>query len=488
MLITARSRTGTSRIAASMGHATSSDLVTWQVQPALSQPGSGFMHLEVFQYLEVEGTGHIVLLLRYRAVDRTPCRQRGGIWTFPVANFPGPVDPSTARLLVGEELYAGRVALTEAAGRCSWPSTMPVPAASSAGASAIRCRCAWAPMVTSPWSPRHEHRIQGTVAPGFEPVSRRLRRCVRRHPTMAQRSISAARGNRLSISGARRRRRATGRRWTADTPSVVFSLHQGPDVDPGSPSGAEGRLAYHVPASRYWPEYAAEGKSESTVADLLSHRAGLTGPRQDLTFEDLLDWDRHGRHAGPRQYPLWCPGTAYAYHAITHGWLVGELVRRVTGLSPGQYFRTLVTEPLGVDAWIGLPVRAGRPAHLQVAPSITALSGRRGRKTRSELALPRHDHGRRAAGRPGDARWRLHQHPRLQAAEIPGAGGIATARALATIWSATTSPPPMACGCSSPTSVALATQTQSAGAPFFAADPPFSRWGMGFQLDSEARR
>lgn len=114
MLITARSRTGAEPDRGVVAHATSSDLSTWQVQPALSQPGTGFMHLEVFQYLEVEGTGHLVFCCDAGRLTGRLAGQRGGIWTFPVENFPGPVDPTKARLLVTDELYAGRVAFDRA--------------------------------------------------------------------------------------------------------------------------------------------------------------------------------------------------------------------------------------------------------------------------------------------------------------------------------------------------------------------------------------
>lgn len=328
--------------------------------------------------------------------------------------------------------------------------------------------------------------IEGTIAPGFEAVGAAFAAAFEGHSTMGAGLHIRLEGEPVVDLWGGVADERNGRRWTADTPSVVFSCTKGLMSILAARLVQEGRLAYQLPASRYWPEFAAEGKSEATVTDLLSHRAGLSGPRQDLSFEDLLDWDRMvGILAN--QYPLWCPGTAYAYHAITHGWLVGELVRRVTGQSPGHYFRSLITEPLGVEAWVGLPAsEAERPAHLQVAPSITALWA-------DEAKKPGPNWPYRAMTMGGALPADLvtsdggFNDPRLQAAEVPGAGGIATARALGTIWSATVTPTE-GVRLLEPEVVSMATRTQSAGAPYFTAEPPFSRWGMGFQLDSEARR
>src|SRR5690606_31309091 len=105
-------------------------------------------------------------------------------------------------------------------------------------------------------------------------------------------------------------------------------------------------LDYDAPVTRYWPEFAQAGKAGITVGQALAHQAGLSAPREDLTEDDIVDWDRMVS-ALAAQEPLWPIGTGYAYHALTHGWLTGELVRRVTGKSAGAYFRELVTDPLG---------------------------------------------------------------------------------------------------------------------------------------------
>lgn len=110
MLITARSRTGTEPDRGVMAHATSPDLFNWTVEPALSQPGSGFAHLEVFQVVEVEGRKHIVFCCDSVKLAGARAGALGGVWTQPLDRFPAEVDFSAARLLVDERLYAGRIA------------------------------------------------------------------------------------------------------------------------------------------------------------------------------------------------------------------------------------------------------------------------------------------------------------------------------------------------------------------------------------------
>ena len=176
----------------------------------------------------------------------------------------------------------------------------------------------------------------------------------------------------------------TGRRWEEDA------------VDPRSspPPRAPPRCAptdwprtagstSRPPVVDYWPEFAAAGKEAMPVSYLLSHQAGLAWIDGTMTLDEALAWDPVvERLAG--EAPKWEPGTAHGYHATTYGWLVGEVVHRITGQSLGTYFRDEVAAPLGLDFWIGLPEaeeprvgslisfdlptegpgpRAGRPVH-----------------------------------------------------------------------------------------------------------------------------
>lgn len=109
MLVTARGTSGTEPDRGVMAHATSPDLETWTVQPPLSEPGSGFAHLEVFQVVNVGGQNHLVFCCDTAKLTGDRAGQTGGIWSLPVGRMPGQVDFTQARLLVDERLYAGRV-------------------------------------------------------------------------------------------------------------------------------------------------------------------------------------------------------------------------------------------------------------------------------------------------------------------------------------------------------------------------------------------
>ena len=172
-----------------------------------------------------------------------------------------------------------------------------------------------------------------------------------------------------------------GRAWEQDTPSVVFSCTKGLMSILVAHLVEQGRLDYAGPVARYWPEFAAAGKAGITVGQAMAHQAGLSAPRQTLTEDDIVNWDRVVSVLAAQE-PLWPIGSGYAYHALTHGWIAGELVRRVTGMPPGAYFADLVSGPLAVDAWIGLPdALADRPAHLQVSAPLSALWAEETKKT-----------------------------------------------------------------------------------------------------------
>ena len=115
-----------------------------------------------------------------------------------------------------------------------------------------------------------------------------------------------------------------------------------------------GLIDFAAPVAKYWPEFAAGGKSRVTVAQIMSHSSGLSGWREPVTKQDLYDWHPAVEKLAAQE-PFWEPGTASGYHAVTMGFLVGEVVRRVTGKSLGTVFREEIAEPLGADFHIGLP-------------------------------------------------------------------------------------------------------------------------------------
>lgn len=142
--------------------------------------------------------------------------------------------------------------------------------------------------------------------------------------------------------------------WQRDTLVNVYSTTKGIASVAIAKLFDEGKLDYDEKVVTYWPEFGAAGKQDVTVAQLLSHKAGLCGVETKLAVEDLYDWDKMVNLLAA-QKPLWPLGEGAGYHAVTWGYLPGELVRRITGQTLGQYLREKVTGPLDADFFIGLP-------------------------------------------------------------------------------------------------------------------------------------
>jgi CubicO group peptidase (beta-lactamase class C family) len=182
-----------------------------------------------------------------------------------------------------------------------------------------------------------------------------------------------------------------------------------------------GELDFDAPVARYWPEFAARGKQEVTVAHLMSHSAGLCGWRAPMTRDDLYDWEKATALLAAQE-PYWKPGTRSGYHAMTQGYLVGEVVRRITGRSLGTVFREEIAEPLGADFHIGLPAsQDARVAELIAPADPPPMSGGDGAELQANMAAnPELD-----VDVTRTRAWR--------GAELPAVGGIGNARAVAEI-------------------------------------------------------
>ena len=144
------------------------------------------------------------------------------------------------------------------------------------------------------------------------------------------------------------------RPWMRDTIACVYSTTKTMTALTALLLADRGELDFAAPVARYWPKFAANGKSQVTVAQLMSHSSGLSGWRPAVRGEDFYDWERV-TSALAAQAPLWPPGTASGYHVYTYGFLIGEVVRRITGKTLGTFFREEIAQPLGADFWIGLP-------------------------------------------------------------------------------------------------------------------------------------
>ncbi|MFD8418455.1 serine hydrolase domain-containing protein [Streptomyces sp. NPDC059466] len=216
------------------------------------------------------------------------------------------------------------------------------------------------------------------------------------------------------------------RPWERETLVNVWSTSKGPTALCAHILADRGLLDFDAPVATYWPEFAAAGKEAVLVRHLLSHRAGLAGLREPHTFEQLCDWDLTvGRLAA--QEPWWEPGTRSGYHALTFGHLVGEVVRRVSGLLPGAFLEREVTGPLGIDFTVGLPEKeAGRVAELVHPPAASSSEQAAVFAQLAPAAVAALTNPLVGATEANTPRWR--------AAEIPAANGHGTARAIAALY------------------------------------------------------
>jgi len=147
---------------------------------------------------------------------------------------------------------------------------------------------------------------------------------------------------------------AKTRPWERDTLVNVYSVTKTMTALTALLLADRGELDFSAPVAKYWPEFAANGKTRITVAQLMSHTSGLSGWRPACSGEDFYDWHKVTSMLAA-QAPLWEPGTASGYHVYTFGFLIGEVVRRITGRSLGTVFREEIAQPLDADFWIGLP-------------------------------------------------------------------------------------------------------------------------------------
>jgi CubicO group peptidase (beta-lactamase class C family) len=219
------------------------------------------------------------------------------------------------------------------------------------------------------------------------------------------------------------------RPWTQDTVANVFSCTKGLMATVVNQLIGEGAVDPDAPLARYWPEFAANGKAGITVRQVLSHQAGLAAIEGTFTLDEALSWTPVV-DALAAQAPNWEPGTRHGYHMRSFGWLTGELVRRVTGLTPDQAWRQRVADPLGLSAWIGMPVEDQDRCARLLPPTGESLDI-------DALLGPDSLTARVFAGPSGlfhyDDMWNTAQ---LRGAVLPSSSGIADARSLARVYAA----------------------------------------------------
>ena len=257
------------------------------------------------------------------------------------------------------------------------------------------------------------------------------------------------------------------RPWVADTITNVWSTTKTMTNLCALVLVERGELDVFAPVSRYWPEFAANGKEKVEVRHILSHTSGVSAWEQPVQIEDLYDWEKSTSRLAA-QAPWWEPGTASGYHAINQGHLVGEVVRRITGRSLGTFFAEEVARPLGADFQIGLPAKDDHrvsnvipppPLPFEIDPASIAF--------------------RTLTGPPVDANWANTEAWRR--AEIGAANGHGNARSVARVQSV------VACGGEvdgvrllSPKTIDLIFAEQSNGIDLVLGVP--LRFGIGYGL------
>lgn len=229
------------------------------------------------------------------------------------------------------------------------------------------------------------------------------------------------------------------RPYDGDTLGVLMSCTKAATAIVVHRLAERGVLDLDAPVARWWPAFAANGKAAITVAQLLAHSAGLMGhePARGMDGASSLDWDR-STQALAAMRPLWPPGSAYLYHFITYGFLLGEVVRRAAGRTVGQLFAEEIAGPLGLEMWIGLPAaqQARVAPHL---PAPTRLSAEGWRAMCKAMGVDPDERLMRAIGETFQATEELIDllnTPAGRAAEVPAANAVGNARSLARMYAA----------------------------------------------------
>ena len=277
----------------------------------------------------------------------------------------------------------------------------------------------------------------------------------------------------------------SGHAWEHDTAAVIFSCTKGLLAVCAYLLVQDGRLDLDAPIATYWPAFANRGKDAITLRDAMSHRSGLAALDADLTREDVLAWDPVIR-AIEDQAPHHKAQAGHLYHAMTYGWIVGEVIRRVSGSMPGQFFAKALGEPLGLRTWIGVPPAAKASIAWMEVPlpdEDSAAAREASRLAAADPIVTRSLTMGGAFGFPVESGVVSFNDLAIQAAEVPGANGVSTAESLARFYAAcvgSASTRPLL----APASIADALTVRSSGQQLSGLPDDGARWGTGFQLSS----
>jgi CubicO group peptidase (beta-lactamase class C family) len=333
----------------------------------------------------------------------------------------------------------------------------------------------------------HGVRVQGTFAGGFGQVVEAFVANFEQGEEVGAACAVYRNGHLVvDVFGGLRDRR-TRAPWAADTRSVVFSASKGLLGICVALLVDRGEVDLDAPVGRYWPEFSAAGKGAITVRMALNHTAGLPYVESSLTRAEVLDW-HPVLHALANQRSLWPAGESVQYHALTIGWLGGEILRRVSGLRPREFLEREVCLPLGLQVSFGI-TRGDDPADLaRVEPprpetDETAIALRAAIAGDPDALRPATMGG--ALPFPGFGGDDTYDSPDVLRAELPAANAVASAHDLARAYAATVADVDDTRLVSESALDQVATWSSGGGRqPLQGIGDPAMRWGVLFQTDS----
>ncbi|MGW3986798.1 serine hydrolase domain-containing protein [Streptomyces sp. NPDC004830] len=326
--------------------------------------------------------------------------------------------------------------------------------------------------------------VHGTVAEGFEPVREAF---VRNFYALGDRGAAVAvyrHGQRVvDLWGGTKDVDGT-EPWQRDTAQVVRSATKGVAAAVLLLLHQRGQLDLDAPVGRYWPEFKARGKEGVLVRHVLNHRAGLPVLDRPLSPQEALD-PLKGPQAVAAQAPVWEPGTDHGYHALTYGWLVDEIVRRVTGQSAGEWLAAQVTGPLELDLWLGLPPsRAGRAGRVGRVEGAEPAGGLRARPKPSVTRAYEDPESLTRRAFAAITPFPEQNDPAYLAAALPATNAVATADGLARFYAALIGDTAGSARLFTPETVELARAEESAGPDRVLVVG--TRFGLGYMLHGSA--
>ena len=278
--------------------------------------------------------------------------------------------------------------------------------------------------------------VHGFVEPGFEGVYDAFVENFRERHELGAACCVYRNGKKIVDLWGGVRDKNSAAPWEPDTMAVVYSTTKGLAAMAMALAHSRGLIEYDEKVSKYWPEFAQNGKENITVRQLLAHQAGLFAFDEPVGIEDVRDLDRLAEIMA-RQKPAWEPGTRQGYHAITLGFYEGELIRRVDPKhrTLGQFFQYEIATPLGLDLFIRLP-EAIPNSRLAVIEPMGFFKRMFGFPLKFMLATisPRSNMYRALAVNPGSAIVHDNKTIYSRDLEVPSGGGVGTAESIAKVY------------------------------------------------------